>query len=383
MDFDIAGLLANPDVQYMMAGLGGAIGKDNPFAVAAGNMTQQGIAAQNQKKLLMALLGQGGVAKTGESIGSGYDKISKQFLGADPTTKISSDGKTATFTGPVGAFEGFGGGSPSPTPTATPPSGGQQGIINPSVGLPGDLSGLSLAGLKPEDINKAITLGLTGADLERKKVSDLYVNAYHQALVNEKIAARGAKDVLAPVNVPGVGQIPLEQFKAMPTETKAYAYAMHLRQQNGQGMISPEQFKREASPDAMIRLIERAGSDPKFMADLVKVKQAGAMNLGDLGTKQEQTNAINNFDSLKKPEHAKLFEPTKDENSKLIMENGIPGDPSYDKALTKFKINKALSLVKGTGVTVLEKDARIEGNELVIPVITKTGDKDVIRRPIR
>ena len=85
MDFDIAGLLSNPDVLYMMAGLGGAIGKDNPFAVAAGNMTQQGIAAQNQKKLLAALLGQGGAPKAeGTTAGlGGWDQFAKE-LGLPP-----------------------------------------------------------------------------------------------------------------------------------------------------------------------------------------------------------------------------------------------------------------------------------------------------------
>lgn len=383
MDFDIAGLLANPDFQYMLAGIGAGMGQryDNPFAQAAGGITMQSIGAKNQAALLARLLGQGGKGE-GVSVGSGYDKVSKQFLGADPATKISSDGKTATFTGPVGAFEGFGGGS---TPAVNPSSGGQSGIINPSVGLPGDLSGLSLAGLKPEDVNKAITLGLTGADLERKRVSDLYVNAYHQALVNEKIAARGAKEVSAPIEIPGIGQVSLPQFNALPAKTKAYAYAMQLRKQNGQGIISPEQFDRETDPASMERLVERAMTDPNFKDMWFKSKAAGAtqINLGDKAALQEQTNAINNFSDLKKPGNAKLFEPTEKENSKLIIEHGIPGDPTYDKALVKFKINKALALVKGTGVTVLEKEARIEGNEIIIPVITRTGAKDVIRRTIR
>ena len=134
-----------------------------------------------------------------------------------------------------------------------------------------------------------------------------------------------------------------------------------------------------------MQLIDRANRDPEFKKGLMEYKQAGAtnINLGDKAALQEQTNAINNFSALKKPENSKLFEPTKEEISKLVMEHGIPGDPSYDKALTKLKINKTLGLVKGTGVTVLEKDVKIEGNELVIPVITKTGAKDVIRRTIR
>ena len=398
MDFDIAGLLANPDFQYMLAGIGSGMGQkyDNPFAQAVGGITMQGIGAKNQAALIARLLGQGGGAgKDGVSVGPGFDKISNQFLGADPTTKVSTDGKTATFTGPVGSFGSFsgGGGTTPPAPQApmqtsalsTPPSGGQPGILNPSVGLPGDLSGLSLAGLKPEDINKAITLGLSGADLERRKVSDLLQGRYWDALIAEKEAARGAKAVLAPVEIPGVGQVSLDQFKAMPSDMKAYAYAMTQRRQNNQSTIPFEQFKRDTDPASMERLVNRAMVDPAFKDMWFKSKAAGAtqINLGDKAALQEQTNAINNFSALKKPENSKLFEPTKEETSKLVMEHGIPGDPSYDKALAKFKINKTLGLVKGTGVTVLEKDVKIEGNELVIPVITKTGAKDVIRRTIR
>lgn len=383
MDFDIAGLLANPDFQYMLAGLGGAGGAayNNPFAQAAGGITMQGIGAKNQAALLARLLGQGG---KGEAFGvNDTEKNLQAFLNAHPETNMRTDGNKMTLSGPKTAFDSFGGGGTAPATTSS--MGGQPGIINPSVGLPGDLSGLSLAGLKPEDINKALALGLTGADLERKRVSDLFVNEYHRALVDEKIAARGAKEATVPIEVPGLGQLTLPQFNVLPSKTKAYAYAMQLRKQNGQGMISPEQFERETDPASMERLVERAMTDPGFKDMWFKSKAAGAtqINLGDKAALQEQTNAINNFSALKKPENAKLFEPTKEENSKLIMEHGIPGDPTYDKALVKFKINKALALVKGTGVTVHEKEARMEGNELVIPVTTKTGAKDVIRRTIR
>ncbi len=354
MDFDIAGLLANPDVLYMMAGLGGAIGKDNPFAVAAGNMTQQGIAAHNQKKLLMALLGQGGAPKAGETVGSGFDKIANQFIGAHDLTKVSNDGKTATFTGPPSAFESLAGGSNSKIPnttttlpsesdaavnqrsndlifqamsgsknlsppaTPTPPSGGQQSIINPSVGLPGDLSGLSLAGLKPEDINRAITLGLTGADLERKKVSDLYQNQYWQEMVREKALARGAKDILAPIEMPGIGQMSLQQFNALPPKTKAYAYAMTLRKQNGQSIISPEQFEREINPSEMEKLIELA-KRPGALNTIKEIYSAKApqINLGALGDRQEQHEIIKNWADIGTPKHRASLIPTKEERRSI------------------------------------------------------------------
>ena len=382
MDFDIAGLLANPDFQYMLAGIGSAGGQayNNPFAQAVGGITQQGIGAKNQAALVAKLLGLGGEAPkaegTTEGLG-GWDKI-KGFLGI-PGTKMTTDGTKMSISGTPKDFGAEN--IPQVSAGATPSLGGQPGIINPSVGLPGDLSGLSLAGLKPEDINKAITLGLTGADLERKKVSDLYQNQYWQAQIDERNAARKAKDVSAPI---GDG-LSLAQFNAYPADVKAHLYVNHLRKQSGQTPISFEQFKLQSDSNSTMQLIDRANRDPEFKKGLMEYKQAGAtnINLGDKAALQEQTNAINNFSALKKPENSKLFEPTKEEISKLVMEHGIPGDPSYDKALTKLKINKTLGLVKGTGVTVLEKDVKIEGNELVIPVITKTGAKDVIRRTIR
>jgi hypothetical protein len=381
MDFDIAGLLANPDFQYMLAGIGAAGGQayNNPFAQAVGGITQQGIGAKNQAALLARLLGQGG--KGGGFGVNDSEKRLQEFLKANPENKMTNDGSKITLSGVPSAFDSFIGGGGSPTPSATPSSGGQSSILNPSVGLPGDLSGLSLAGLKPDDVNKAITLGLTGADLERKKVSDLIQSKYYEELIAERRAARGAKDVSAPI---GDG-LSLAQFNAYPSDVKAHLYANHLRKQSGQAPISFEQFKQQSDTNSTMQLIDRANRDPEFKKGLMEYKQAGAtnINLGDKAALQRQTNAINNFDALKKPDNAKLFEPTKEENSKLIMEHGIPGDPTYDKALVKFKINKALALVKGTGVTILEKEAKIEGNELVIPVITKTGAKDVIRRTIK
>lgn len=385
MDFDIGKLLANPDFQYMLAGIGQAGGQayNNPFAQAVGGITQQGIGAKNQAALIAKLLGLGGGAKGGESVDSGYDKIVQQFLAAHPETNMRTDGTKVTLSGPKTAFGSLSGEGTQPSAmTPNPSLGGQPGIINPSVGLPGDLSGLSLAGLKPEDINRAITLGLTGADLERKKVSDLYQNEYWQAVVEERRAMRGAKEGVAPVG----DELSLAQFNAYPSDVKAHLYVNHLRKQSGQAPISFEQFKLQSDTNSTMQLIDRANRDPEFKKGLMEYKQAGAtqVNLGVDAAKQQQREDISNFSDLKKPGNSKLFEPTTEETSKLIMEHGsIPGDPTYDKALAKFKINKALALVKGTGVTVLEKEVRIEGNELIIPVITKTGAKDVIRRTIR
>lgn len=382
MDFDIAGLLANPDFQYMLAGIGGAGGAayNNPFAQAVGGITQQGIGAKNQMALLARLLGQGG---KGEAFGTNdTEKKLQAFLAAHPETKMSTDGSKMTLSGPKTAFDSLGGS----TPTATPPSGGQPGIINPSVGLPGDLSGLSLAGLKPEDINKAITLGLTGADLERKKVSDLYQNQYWQALVDARREATGAKNVLAPVEIPGVGQVSLDQFKAMPSDMKAYAYAMTQRRQNGQSTIPFEQFKRDTDPASMERLVNRAMVDPAFKDMWFKSKAAGAtqINLPGDAAKQQQREDISNFNTLKDPKF-KGFEPTKEQLQGIVISGSIPGDPAYDKAVANTKVTNAKALAKRTGAQVLEKEARLEdgGRTLVIPVVTKMGVKDELKIQIK
>jgi hypothetical protein len=397
MDFDIGKLLANPDFQYMLAKVGeiGGAAYGNPMAQAVGGVTSQGIGAKNQAAIIARLLGQGGGAKAeGTTAGlGGWDRL-KQVMNAHPDNKMTFDGSKMNITGDAESLnKAFGSTAAPATPQApmqtsalSTPSGGQQGILNPSIGLPGDLSGLSLAGLKPEDINKAITLGLTGADLERKKVSDLYQNQYWQALVDARREATGAKNVLAPFEVPGVGPVTLDQLKAMPTGDVAYAYAMHLRKQNGQPMISPEQFKMQASPSDMEKLARAVMSDPKLFGVVKELKQAGAtqINLPGDAAKQQQREDISNFNTLKDPKF-KGFELTKEQLQGIVINHGVPGDPAYDKAVANTKVNNAKALAKRTGAQVLEKEARLEdgGRILVIPVITKMGVKDELKIQIK
>ena len=349
MDFDIAGLLANPDFQYMLAGIGQAGGQayNNPFAQAVGGITSQGIAAKNQAALVAKLLGLGGASKaegTTEGLG-GWPKVRDTFLKAAPDTTVSTDGKTATLKGSVDSFGSLaGGGTPATPQQPTMASGGQQDIINPSVGLPGDLSGLSLAGLKPEDINKAITLGLTGADLERKKVSDLYQNRYWQELVREKALTRGAKDVLAPI---GDG-LSLAQFNAYPSDVKAHLYVNHLRKQSGQAPISFEQFKLQSDSNSTMQLIDRANRDSEFNKKLMEYKQAGAMNLGDLGARQEQHEIIKNWADIGTPKHRASLIPKKEERrsiekqveAKTVGKSNDEYEKTLSNALEEHKLRR-------------------------------------------
>ena len=227
---------------------------------------------------------------------------------------------------------------------------------------------------------------MSGAELERKKVSDLLQGRYWDALIAEKEAARGAKAVLAPVEIPGVGQVSLDQFKAMPSDMKAYAYAMTQRRQNNQSTISFEQFKRDTDPASMERLVERSMTDPKFKDMWFASKAAGAtqVNLGVDAAKQQQREDISNFNTLKDPKF-KGFEPTKEQLQGIVIGGSIPGDPAYDKAIANTKVTNAKALAKRTGAQVIEKEARLEdgGRTLVIPVITKMGVKDELKIQIK
>jgi hypothetical protein len=73
----------------------------------------------------------------------------------------------------------------------------------------------------------------------------------------------------------------LDQFKTLPNKTQAYGYAMHLRKQNGQGIISPEQFERETDPSSMERIYDRMGQDPAFKQQVIDKAKAGAMTIGE------------------------------------------------------------------------------------------------------
>jgi hypothetical protein len=380
----------------MLAGAGKALSAQSGNAVGAavGDMTQQGIAAKNQAAWIAKLLGLGGGAEAGGITAGlgGWDRL----MNAHPDNKMTFDGSKMNITGDAESLsKAFGSTGALAIPQApmqtsalaTPSAGGQQGILNPSSGLlGGGLSGLSLAGLKPEDINKAITLGLAGTELERKKVSDLLQSRYWNELITEKEAARGAKNVSSPV---GEG-LSLAQFNAYPNDVKAHLYVNYLRKQSGQAPISYEQFKQQSDTNSTMQLVDRANRDKAFKDTWFASKAVGAtnINLSNEAARQEQKNAINNFDDLKKPGNSKLFDITEDEQRTVrrsidITLGNKEYNQAYSNALTKAKIDKALALVKGTGVEILEKETKLKGNELIIPVITKTGARDVIRRIIK
>jgi hypothetical protein len=395
MDFDIAKILANPDFQYMLAGLGAAGGKayDNPLAQAAGGITMQGIGAQNQRKLIQALLGQGGGAKGNEAVYElgGWDRL-KQIMNAHPDNKMTFDGNKMNITGDAESLNKAFGSKGAPTapqaPIATSPSGGQQSILNPSSGLPGDLSGLSLAGLNPEDINKAISLGLSGADLERKKVSDLYQNQYRHELIREKAAARGAKDVLAPFEVPGVGPVTLDQLKAMPTGDVAYAYAMHLRKQNGQPIISPEQFKLQASPSDMEKLARVVMNDPKLFDVVKELKQAGATKI-DLGTdaaRQQQQQTIKHWNDLDTPSYRKSLALTETEMNRIEDRtyaetkgqklSNTAFNQKLEDAYTEHKVRKFINHITALKGKIINKRWDPKRKLFVFEVMSPLGKKE-------
>jgi len=193
-----------------------------------------------------------------------------------------------------------------------------------------------------DDINNAIRLGLLGSDLERKKVRDLYQ-------IEERRAARRIEGTLAPIGLPGVGKILATDWEKLPVETRAYAYAMHLRQQNGQPLISPEQFKLQANPSDMERLARAAGNDKELMENILKIKQAGATRV-DFGSKaalQEQTNTINNWTNIGTPKYRRSLIPTKEEYHAIEdrVDNSLSGK-KVDNATRNSKVDDEMTAHK-------------------------------------
>lgn len=265
MAFELGKFLSNPDVLTWMAMTGaGLSGKDNPLGTAMGLATVQGLKSDAFKSLLQAVLGSGG-------------KVTMDGQNLTVKTPVSalqqSQPSTSRITPTEQLMELNRQGSQLQTPQPQQQSGlGGLGILNPSIGLP-DISGLSLASLKPEEIAEALKIGLAQEEIKRKAVSDLYQNKYWEELIKEKQAARLDKE-----------QAPLKPTQDMIE----YFY----------GKYDPEFVKwkdRNRVPDdpAMYRVFLAAKANPDFGAWFEKITQlqAGGRTVGQAEAKKSMYHA--------------------------------------------------------------------------------------------
>lgn len=244
MPFEL-GKFLNPDVLYALAGLGTALGKDNPFAVGAGGLTMGMIKNDQYKALLEHILGAGG--------------------------KLTMDGQKFSVSGPSSLINQGQNAAPGdqtfkqPEQPAQSNLSGGLGILNPSHGSL-DLSGLSLASLSPQEITEALKLGLLKEEISRKAIGDLYQSRYWEELIKEKQAERERKLMTVPDTRPG--------------SVREYEYA-----KSDPGFEKWLKEKSASGDPTSFREYERAMKDPEYMKFLKEIAEARRPSLGEVGGK--------------------------------------------------------------------------------------------------
>src|SRR5574343_119187 len=268
MAFEFGKFLENPDALYMLAGAGSAFaGKDNPMGML-GKMTMAGIAADNQRKFMSAILGLGGDIKLNK------DKVT---INAPPSAFQTGDpSKLATGQGAQGVV------APA-APEATPTSGGQSSAGNPTLGSLGSSEGISLAGLSPEDIRGALQIGLASQEIQRKRLSDIDQGAYWTEMAKNQKMLRDVQMAKA------------ENVDTRTTEIKNYEYAVG---QGFKGSIVDFKKSMESMPNSYQewQLTDRSVPYGKWLMDKAK---AGALTIDESVIKQRRLEEDKNKIALK------------------------------------------------------------------------------------
>jgi hypothetical protein len=191
----------------------------------------------------------------------------------DSTTpgKVTTDGKKFTYSTELG---GLGmselGKQLFPGAAGNAGSGGTTGLskvgINPfSLGQSGEFSPGDLAGLTPEMISQAMQFKL-GTDqfnrqFEQQKINDL-INNIHKMGMLEAQQPKPAQIFVK--DVPGYGNLTLDQYKALPTEDREYITHVLSARQRGEEPMSRKDFDAIGDKDKHPASAEAAAIDQLY-----------------------------------------------------------------------------------------------------------------------
>ena len=250
-------------LQYLSAA-GGAISEGKPLGAALNQVTQQNIASQNQLGILKKMLGQypAGTKMTVDDKGSTF-KIPHQI-----------QEETLTESSPEGT-----GLSQSNTPVSQPnqlvPQPQQNQILSQMLsGNPlDDINMSDLAGLSPTDISNALQLKLG--------VGNQQLNAMEMV---QKLTPQPVE--MAPVDLPGYGPLTLDQYKALDSKTKGYAYYVYDAKSRGEKVMSQNEWAQQTADPVQLQYYEASLKDPGFKKYLLEMARANATNI-NIGEKVE------------------------------------------------------------------------------------------------
>ena len=118
-----------------------------------------------------------------------------------------------------------------------------------SGGVP-ELTPEDLAGLSPQDVSRAFAGALNYEELlqrqkefEEEGVDRLINRIYKTSLINRELASKGAEPIFVK-NVPGYGDLTLDQYKGLPSSDREYVSHVLAAREIGEKPLTREEFDK-------------------------------------------------------------------------------------------------------------------------------------------
>jgi len=133
-------------------------------------------------------------------------------------------------------------------------------------------SGVDLAGMTPQMIMQALQLGQT----QKGSTADI---AYKQALTRQADRA-GQPGQPFPIAIPGVGQVDLKTWNAMPKDEQEYAAYAHTAKRLGDSdIMTKKEFMTKLDRTDREMFLREAMDDPKLMESAKELAASGATSI--------------------------------------------------------------------------------------------------------
>jgi len=377
-------------LQYL-SGMGQDISSGNAIGTNTNQITQQNIAAQNYAKLEQR-----------------YEEMFKKMLKGDYSDggKWTEDANGVTLKMPVDNLLGGDsayntGGAAGVTSNLnkelsgtqqTPKNASQnQNAINPSTSP--TISGADLAGLTPQMISQALS-DAQGASsvgyMSPAEVQDmLYKNQLIEASkenVEVSKASRLAKDTpkeveYFPIEVPGLGKVTVDQWKALPTDQQSYAAYVYQSKQlrPDESIMSLTEWKRGTDKNTQLEYLKGLQEDPTLFKTAKDLAQAGAMNLGERQSIKEMEDTVEDKNYFVKPKGGLIDDVDSYVNSKEVKKTLRQYEDDKTKGKETIRLKEKYITNKITSSGGIIQGARLEGRTFIWTVKWPDGTTSEVK----
>ena len=406
--FDLNSLLQNKMFLQMLSA-GGADLMQGTGGTNLNTAVQGNISSQNFAKMLKQLLGPDGTKATLSNAGINLTipketEMFKSLLSGGGENWFSED-KSLMRTPSVNI------------PSLTQPSAesGVSSYLNPFAESQPNTPNLNfsmgdLAGLSPQDIVAALGIKQSQDELKNKTIAQMteadYRNKLMENLTSEieartpkfeipgvgkvnasqyiewqKLEKEGALDKPFPIQVPGIGQVTLRQWAALPDPDRQYAIAVSQAAKLGDETFMSKDDWLATRPTEKENFIREAMRDPALMKAAERLAKAGANNFGDKIAEKKAISELQGQDYFNNPNWTedvdKQMQSFDKNQAWLIPEEQRP----LAKAKAKVKAIEDKILAGGGTVQSVAMDK--DGKTMIWIVKWPTGDFKAIRQAVR